>query len=103
MGGQKLLKIVGHHLCTFPYLSISKFTINIESTLKSNKHEIFLIIFEKICLLISDKSALDTFLCNKYEKDSTSTPLSKPPRLFDFGHFSYLHVIKTPRLSEPLE
>jgi hypothetical protein len=25
-------------------------------------------------------------------------PFFKPPRLFDFGHFSYLQVIKTPPL-----
>ena len=46
----------------------------------SNKHGVVLILFEKI-------------FPTKY----------MPPRLFDFGKFSYLHVIRTPRLLETLE
>ena len=29
--------------------------------------------------------------------------LLEPPRLFDFGNFSYLHVIRTPRLLDTSE
>ena len=41
-------------------------------------------------------------LRNKYKKILT-TCLLESPRLFDFGKFSYLHVIRTPRLLETSE
>ena len=55
-------------------------------------------------LLISEKPATNTvFLCNKYEKKSQLHALLEPSRLFDFGKFSYLHIIRTPRLLETSE
>ena len=51
-------------------------------------------------LLIYEKPATYTFLCNKYLKKSQLHSLLEPPRLFDFGKFSYLHVTRTPRLLE---
>ena len=48
-------------------------------------------------LLISEKPATNTV------KKSKLHALLEPPRLFDFGKFSYLHVIRTPRLLETSE
>ena len=42
-------------------------------------------------LLTSEKSAPNTvFYVTNMKKNPTSELLFKPPRLFDFGHFSYL-------------
>ena len=39
----------------------------------------------------------------KFWKFFPTPRLIGPPRLFDFGLFSYLHIIRTPRLLETLE
>ena len=72
----------------------------------SNKHGVFLILFENIfptTCLIRVSTLINfwetchkyCFLCNKYEKKSQLHALLEPPRLFDFGNFSYLHVNRT--------
>ena len=70
----------------------------------SNKHGVFLILFEKnfpTTCLIRTSTFINfweichqyCFLCNKYFKNPTYFALLEPPRLFDFGKMSYLHVI----------
>ena len=58
-------------------------------------------------LLISEKPATNTvFYVHTYiinVKKSKLHALLEPPRLFDFGKFSYLHGIRTPRLLETSE
>ena len=53
-------------------------------------------------LLISEKPTANTiFLCNNHKKIFQLQALLEPPCLvFDFGTFSYLHVIRTLHLFE---
>ena len=55
------------------------------------------VLLEPPRLLISAQFATNIVFYVINIKNPTSLPLFKP-RIFDFEHFSYLHVIKTPRL-----
>ena len=54
-------------------------------------------------LLISEKSATNTVFYVMNMKKSQLNALLEPPRLFDFGNFSYLQTIRSPRLLETSE
>ena len=54
-------------------------------------------------LLISEKPATNTIFYVINIKKSQLQTLLEPPHLFDFGKFSYLHIIRTPHLLETSE